>query len=135
MKLVLREWAEEARRGRPSDYRGWTFFETNCLSELVKLARDGNREAVRSFLRGRDVLLPGTVLSESRRSPDLVSGAATLLSAPSVFLVPDISKFSQCDLWNFINVEGHPRNVLEPRRFLEGVLSGHERAQSLPLMP
>jgi hypothetical protein len=123
IKLALRNWADEACRGRPSDFRGWTFFETNCLSELLKLTRSGNLEAVRSFLRDRDVLLPGTVLSEISAVPEIAREAGRMLSTARVFLVPDISKFWQCDLWNFINVEGHPRNVLETTPIPEDLLS------------
>jgi hypothetical protein len=46
-----------------------------------------------------------------------------MLSTAQVFLVPDISKFWECDLWNFINVEGHPRNVLETTPIPEGLLA------------
>lgn len=130
IKLVLRNWANEARRGRPSDFRGWSFFETNCLSELVKLTRNGSGKGVRSFLSGRDVLLPGTVLSEISAVPEIARDAGKMLSTARVFLVPDISKFLECDLWNVINVEGHPRNVLETTPIPEDLfssLSTHRR--------
>ena len=123
MNVVLEAWAADARHGKSCDFRGWTFFETNCLSELINLARRGGERAVHSFLRGRDVLLPGTVLSELASAPDIAGAAAAALGGGRVFLVPDMSKFFQCDLWNFINVEGHPRNVLEAKPMPEGVLS------------
>lgn len=119
MRRVLRDWADEARCGRPADFKGWTFFETNCFSELMKWTRDGNTDAVRAFLRGRSVLLPGTVLIELSAAPDLVCQAGELLSSADFFVVPDVSKFWECDLWNFINVEGHPRDVLQTRRILD----------------
>lgn len=123
-ELVLSQWADEARRGRASDFRDWTFFETNCLSELVKLTRNGSGDAVKSFLRGRDVLLPGTVLSEIFRVPEIAREVGRILSPARVFLVPDISKFWECDLWNFISVDGHHRNVLETTLIPEDLLSG-----------
>jgi hypothetical protein len=121
---VFREWADEARRGRPSNFRGWTFFETNCFSELLKQTRDGRGDAVRQFLRGRDVLLPGTVLGEIIAAPDLARRTLELLSSANFFLVADVSKFWECDLWNFITMGRHARDVLETRLLSENFLSG-----------
>jgi hypothetical protein len=123
IKLVLDRWATEARLGRPADFRGWTFFETNCFSELVNQARRGNAQAVDSFLRGRDVLVLGTVLGELAEAPDIAAaGPAALRRAPT-FLVADVSKFFYCDLWNFVNVDRHPRNVLDAMPLSDAILS------------
>lgn len=113
IKRVLDKWAEEARLARSADFRGWTFFETNCLSELVNQARRGNQHAVDSFLQGRDVLILGTVLGELAEAPDIAAAAPTALRSATTFVVADVSKFFDCDLWNFMNVDRHPRNVLD----------------------
>ncbi len=124
MKLVLQEWADEAEQGKPSDFRGWTFFETNCLSELVKLTRTGSARAVQAFLRDRDILLTGPVLSEISAVPDIARDAETMLSTAHVFLVPDVTKFLDCDFWNFISEGRSPRNVLEAVALPADLLSG-----------
>jgi hypothetical protein len=42
----------------------WCFFDTNCLSELVKLFENGNQSAVHSLIEGKSVLITTNVLGE-----------------------------------------------------------------------
>ena len=115
IKVVLDRWAAEARLGRPAEFCGWTFFETNCFSELINQARRGNARAVHAFLRQRNVLVLGTVLGELAEAPDIAAEAKQALKDAETFLVADVSRFFYSDLWNFVNIDRHPRNVLEAR--------------------
>jgi len=113
IQLALREWADEARRGRDAAFREWTFFETNCFSELIKLYRDGHADSVHAFLEDRYVLLPSTVLAELSKVPQLARVTPQVFATAHLYLVSTTTDFWRCDLWNFINTDGHPRNVLE----------------------
>jgi hypothetical protein len=57
----------------------WWFFDTNCISELVKLFENGNQSAVHSLLEGKSVLITPSVLGE------LLSANRFLLKLPTVF--------------------------------------------------
>lgn len=125
LRLVLEQWRREAVAGKDAAYKGWTFFDTNCLSELVKLARKGYSSQVRDFVEGRDVLIASTVVQEMRHVPELLAAVPEVLESAYLYLLPDTTKFWQCDIWNFINTERDPRNVLEtyllPADFFYGV--------------
>jgi len=48
----------------------WWFFDTNCLSEIVKGYVADKRATIDAFLRGQYVIIPPTVLSGYRcRTP------------------------------------------------------------------
>ncbi len=126
---VFAKWQSEADRGKPADFRQWTFFDTNCLSELVKLAGRGYVNRVSAFLEGRDVLISGTNLQELRHVPQLAQRIPDTFSEATLYLVPDLTNFWDTDLYNFFNVEGHPRNVLETYPLPAGVFAELDKHQ------
>jgi hypothetical protein len=122
-RAVLAKWQDEAAIGKPADFRQWSFFDTNCLSELVKLAEGGNAERVSEFVQGRDVLISSTNLQELRHVPQLAQRIPDIFRKAKLSLVPDLTKFWDADLYNFFNIGGHPRNVLETYPLPTGVFA------------
>ncbi|HEX5872648.1 MAG TPA: hypothetical protein VFY65_19595 [Longimicrobium sp.] len=107
----------EAETGKEGYFSGWTFFDTCCLSELVKLADSGEGERVREFVRGRDIVLPLTAIQELRRAASLANRIPDVVASANVYEVPHPTKFWDCDIWNFLNTTRIPRNILEASPF------------------
>lgn len=95
-------------------FKGWTFFDTCCLSDLVKLATADKDKAdrVRAFVKGLDVVVPQTILQEIGRAPALAQRVADVLSDANLYLIPHPTNFWECDIWNFLNTTGLRKNVL-----------------------
>lgn len=94
---------ERARLGKPSYFNRWWYFDTNCLSELVKLHQSGYEDQVTDFLSGKDVLLSATALEELRRAPKILTSLEKALHSSNPFMVPDITRFWYSDIFNFLN--------------------------------
>lgn len=112
----------KAEQGRGSFFDRWWFFDTNCISELVKLFRDGPASQVQAFVSGRDILLTSTILQELRKAPDLLSLLEYALESANLFLLSDITRFWWADICNFLNVDRHPINSLEVYPLIPGFL-------------
>lgn len=112
----------EAEQGRNSFFDRWWFFDTNCVSELVKLYRDGQGSQVRNLVRGRDILLACTILQELRKAPDLLKLLERALEGAKPFLLPDVTRFWWTDICNFLNVDRRPINSLEVYPLIPGFL-------------
>lgn len=110
---VLQEWNTEANQGKDASFKQWTFLDTCCVSELVKLEGAGEKERVREFVRGRDILIPLTVVQELRRRPSISQRVPDVLDAANIYGFPHPTKFWDCDLWMFLNTQGIQRNVLQ----------------------
>lgn len=94
---------ERARLGKPSYFDRWWYFDTNCLSELVKLYSSGHKNNVTEFLAGKDVLLSSTALEELRRAPKLLASLEETLQSSNPYMVPDITRVWYSDIFNFLN--------------------------------
>jgi len=94
---------ERARLGKPSYFDRWWYFDTNCLSELVKLHSSGYEDKVAEFLSARDVLLSSTALEELRRAPNILASLEETLHSSNPYMVPDITRFWYSDIFNFLN--------------------------------
>jgi hypothetical protein len=128
--LSLELTKRAAEIGRPSYFNRWWFFDTNCLSELVKMIEHGQFAQVRSFVAGKDILLTATVLQELRKAPRILESLEVALETGNVFLAPDITKFWYTDLFNFVNIDRIPFNSLEAyplqRGFLKEIVSKYK---------
>lgn len=113
----------KAELGRDSCFDRWWFFDTNCLSELVKLQRDGHSSRIHKFLAGKDVLLASTVLQELRKAPDLLTLLEDALQGANPFLLADVTRFWWTDICNFVNVDRLPINSLDVRPLMPGFLA------------
>jgi hypothetical protein len=103
----------KADRMKDGNFTGWTFFDTCCLSELVKLADTGEQARVSAFVRGLDIAVPSTVLQELRKAPVIARRVPEVFASATLWLIPHPTKFWNCDVWNFLNVKGLKRNILE----------------------
>lgn len=94
---------ERASLGKPSYFDRWWYFDTNCLSELVKLYSSGYEDEVAEFLSGKDVLLSSTALEELRRAPMILASLEDALHSSNPYMVPDLTRFWYSDIFNFLN--------------------------------
>jgi hypothetical protein len=134
LSLELTKRAAEA--GRPSFFNRWWFFDTNCLSELVKMTERGLAAQVRSFVVGKDILLTATLLKELRKAPRILESLEAALETANVFLAPDIDRFWYTDIFNFVNVDCIQFNSLEVYPLQQGFLKEltgkhHERFEEV----
>ncbi len=94
---------ERARLGKPSYFDRWWYFDTNCLSELVKLYTSDYKNKVSEFLTGKDILLSATALEELRKAPKILASLEETLQFSNPYMVPDITRFWYSDIFNFLN--------------------------------
>jgi hypothetical protein len=120
--LSLELTRRAAEIGRPSFFNRWWFFDTNCLSELVKMTQRGLSEQVRSFVASKDILLTATILKELRKAPNILESLELALETANVFLAPDITRFWYTDIFNFVNIDHVQFNSLEVYPLQSGFL-------------
>jgi len=113
----------KAQLGRDSFFNRWWFFDTNCLSELVKLHRAGHSSSIHQLLEGKDVLVASTALQEMRKAPDLLELLEDALDDANAFLLADETRFWWTDICNFLNVDRLPINSLDVRPCAPGFLA------------
>jgi hypothetical protein len=113
LKRALELCRKEAEQGRDSFFDRWWYFDTNCVSELVKLSLSGHSVAVRDFVRGKDILVSSTTVQELRKAPNILQSVLVTLDTANVYLAPDITRFWYTDILNFLNVERIPINSLQ----------------------
>ena len=123
LELVHSLWKREAESGKDAPFAHWTFLDTNCISELVKRVLAAKDRPVLEFLANRTVLITGPVLIELTKVPDLLSELDCLVGSTEFYIVPNMNKFFEADLWNFFDGGETPRNVLEATRVKPGLLS------------
>ncbi len=97
-----------ARRGKDSNFKHWWFFDTNCISEMVKLSSGGYSDKVLEFLKGKDILLTSTSMQELSKAPNILQRVPTVFKTAKLFLAPDITKFWYSDFINFFNDDQNP---------------------------
>ena len=115
-------WRHEAEMGKDGAFTDWTFLDTNCISELAKHVLTAKDGPVLKFLADRTVLITGPVLIELTKVPNLLSALDWLLGSAEFYIVPNMNKFFEADLWNFFGGAETPRNVLEATRVEPGFL-------------
>ena len=111
---------DAARKGKNSLFRNWWFFDTNCISELIKLSLSGFNKAVCEFINNKDILISASVIQELRKRPDLLLDLDDTLSCSNLFLVPDNTRFWYTDIFNFLNVLDLKMNSLQVYPLLDG---------------
>lgn len=104
---------EQSKLGKDTSFKDWWFFDTNCLSELIKLQKTGNAEKIHLFLHNKDVMLLSTSFQEIRKRPDLLEYLEETLSSARTYLVSDVTRFWYADIFNFLNTDGIAFNSLE----------------------
>ena len=122
VEAVYGLWRHEAEMGKDATFADWTFLDTNCISELAKRVLAAKDGPVLKFLAGRTVLITGPVLIELTKKPNLLSELDWLMSSTEFYIVPNMNKFFEADLWNFIDGGETPRNILEATRVEPGLL-------------
>lgn len=115
---------ERAKLGKPSYFDQWWYFDTNCISELVKLYSSGKKDEVFEFISDKDILISSTVLEELRRAPRILALLEKVLKVANPYMVPDITRFWYSDIFNFLNeVDPIEFNSLEVFPIQTGFLS------------
>lgn len=109
--------------GKDSFFDRWWYFDTNCLSVLVKLAASGHATPVQKLVGGRDILLTSASLQELRKAPVVLQSLPDALETANLFVLPDMTKFWYTDLANFLNVERISMNTLEVHPLPPGLLN------------
>lgn len=113
LRIALELGKKAAERGKDSFFDRWWYFDTNCVSELVKLFIEGNSTAVHNFVAGRDVLLTSTSMQELRKTPNLLRSLPAALETANLYIAPDITRFWYTDIFNFLNVDRIMMNSLQ----------------------
>lgn len=113
MALALCKSAAEL--GKDSTFKHWWFFDTNCLSELVKLSSSGYKKKVRNYVAGKDILLTSTSVQELSKAPDILQNILASLETSNLYFAPDITKFWYTDFINFFDDDNNhiPINSLD----------------------
>lgn len=109
--LAPRSARARADAGKGSSFKHWWYFDTNCLSELVKEYRRTGTEAIANLISGKEILLSNTVLVEMRKRPDLLDTLEQALEPAIPLLAPDIWTFWDADIASFRNVDQIASNV------------------------
>jgi hypothetical protein len=122
LKFALELGKKAAERGKDSFFDQWWYFDTNCLSELVKLYVGGHSSAVHNFVAGRDLLLTSTSMQEIRKVPNILRSLPAALETANLYMAPDITKFWYTDIFNFLNVDRILMNALEVYPLLPDLL-------------
>ncbi len=113
LKIALELCKKAAEQGKGSSFDRWWYFDTNCVSELVKLSSEGHSAAVHHFVAGRDVLLTSTSMQELRKVPNILRSVPSALKTAHLYMAPDINKFWYTDFINFLNGDGTQFNSLQ----------------------
>ncbi|MCP4371927.1 MAG: hypothetical protein GY797_27990 [Deltaproteobacteria bacterium] len=115
LEIALELNKAAASQGKESNFMQWWYFDTNCISELVKLSSVGYADKVQEFLMGKDVLLTSTSMQELSKAPDILRYAPSAFKTANLFLAPDITKFWYSDFINFFNDDENriPMNSLD----------------------
>jgi hypothetical protein len=113
LKIALDLCKKQAEQGKDSFFDQWWYFDTNCLSELVKLFAGSHSTAVHDFVAGRNILLTSTSMQELRKVPNILQLLPSALKTANLYMAPDNTKFWYTDISNFLNVDRIPMNSLE----------------------
>ena len=113
LKIALELCKKAAERGKDSFFDQWWYFDTNCLSELVKLSVGGHSTAIYNFVASRDILLTSNSMQELRKVPNILRSLPAALETANLYMAPDITKFWYTDIFNFLNFDGIQMNSLE----------------------
>jgi hypothetical protein len=92
-----------AEKGKDSNFKQWWYFDTNCISELVKLSSADHKDKVQEFLTGKEVLFTSTSIQELSKAPDILQNTPSAFETAQLYLAPDITKFWYSDFINFFN--------------------------------
>lgn len=120
-----------AEQGKDSFFKNWWLFDTNCISELVKIWDRNQHESIEKFVSGKDILIVSSVVQELRKAPDILRQLDTVLENANMFLAPDVTRFWYTDVINFHNQDARiPINSLQvqsiPQNFFETLLEKSE---------
>lgn len=105
---------------KSSTFNKWWFFDTNCLSEIVKLYKKGHQKNINDFLADKDIVITRVHLQELRHCPDILMDLEEVLSSANVYLVAEVSNFYYCDLINFIDNSPIKLNALDTYKIPKG---------------
>lgn len=83
----------------------WWFFDTNCISEIVKIWKRGRVTQVREFVSARQILLTSTIIQELRNAPGILKKVGAALENAKLFLIPDMTRFWYTETLNFRDPE------------------------------
>jgi hypothetical protein len=119
------------KQGKDSFFSNWWFFDTNCISELVKIWNENQDIRVQRFVAGKDILLTSSIVQELRNAPDILRTLGSALVNANLYLAPDMTRFWYTDILNFRNQKPRPPvNSLQvqrvPPNFFEMVLQKPE---------
>ena len=113
LKIALELCKKAAEQGKDSFFDHWWYFDTNCLSELVKLSVGGHSSAVHDFVASRDILLTSASMQELRKVPDILRSLPSALETANLYVAPDMTRFWYTDIFNFLNLDRIQMNSLQ----------------------
>jgi hypothetical protein len=113
LKIAIELCKKMVERGKDSFFDRWWYFDTNCLSELVKLFAGGQTTSVHNFVAGRDILLTTTSMQELSKAPNILRAIPVTFETANLYLAPDITKFWYTDIFNFLTADRIQMNSLE----------------------
>ncbi|GAG92285.1 unnamed protein product [marine sediment metagenome] len=135
-KIALDLCKKAAEQGRDSFFYKWWYFDTNCLSELVKLSTKGYSMKINDFIQDRDILLSSTHMQELRKVPNILRSIPLVLNSANVYLVPDMTRFWYTDIFNFLNDDHTLVNSLQAYplqpKLLDMITSNRKKAVFYP---
>jgi hypothetical protein len=110
--------------------KDWWFFDTNCLSELVKRFNRGEKESVQRFIKGKYVLIQIANLLELTKTAGLLEEVPLALStAAFVGVTRTVHPFIQRDLYShlgFDRLNPNPLGLYELTEELSKELPHHQ---------
>jgi len=101
LENAIRLNEQESLKGKDASFSNWWFFDTNCISELIKLTQNGYESKVHVFLNDKDILILSSVVEELRKRPDLLDKFDKTFSTANPYLVSDNTRFWYTDIFNF----------------------------------
>ena len=107
-----------------SDFKEWWFFDTNCLSYLVKQHLAGKSDQIKRFLENAAVLVTSSNIHElSRSNKKLVDNLFETLKSTLTCFIPDITNYWKYESESFLNLCKPGENILQLSHLSEELIN------------
>lgn len=109
----LISFIQSANKVPGADYKEWCFFDTNCLSHLIKLWRKGNGSIVEEFTSNISILLTTANIYELHRSSrQLFDDLNKTFSKTLVCIIPSTTNYWDAEIKRYFEPTTHENNIL-----------------------
>jgi hypothetical protein len=92
-------------------FKDWWFFDTNCLSELIKQHLNGNQDNVENLIRDKFLLISSSNLLEISKRPDLANNLFEVVECSNVYVIPNTTIYWQIEISSFLK-KANMSNIL-----------------------